>query len=154
MFRQNWVGFFVKRKKGVYRVHLAYVLLKCWTLDFLGGVATIFVNSVDLGCYLLWDKAFDHVPSKGLAKEPPLALVWDAVIVCTFSGPSVPPVQSWCAMGGVGACPFVSGLFVQGVVQCKAWVGVWSCVEGWNNSTLLCTTFASMFLLFFDFYFL
>lgn len=151
VFRQNWVGFFVKWK-GVYCVHLAYVLLKCWTLDFLGGVATIFVNRVDLGCYLLLDKAFNRVPSKGLAKRNPSCS--PVRLFARFSGPSVPPVQSWCAMGGVGACPFVSGLFVQGVVQCKAWVGVWSCVEGWNNSTLLCTTFASMFLLFFDFYFL
>lgn len=80
VFRQNWVGFFVKWK-GVYCVHLAYVLLKCWTLDFLGGVATIFVNRVDLGCYLLWDKAFNRVPSKGLAKETPLALLWDCLHV-------------------------------------------------------------------------
>lgn len=52
------------------------------------GLATIFVNRVDLGCYLLWDKAFNRVPSKGLAKETPLA-----VIVCTFQWPLSAPLS-------------------------------------------------------------
>lgn len=74
---------------------------------FPWGVATLFVNRIELGCYLLRDKAFNFVPSEGLAEE---TLLLSCEVQWTFA--PRPPVQSWCAMGGVGTCPFVSGLFV------------------------------------------
>lgn len=71
VFRQNWVGFFVKRKKKEF---IVFILHMCF------WHAELWISSGGGGCYyickqrwfgvLLWDKAFDRVPSRGLAEEP------------------------------------------------------------------------------------
>lgn len=94
-------GFGFVKWKGVYCVHLAYVLLKCWTLDLLWGVTTLFVNRIELGRYLLWDKAFNVVPSKGLAKETFLLSCEMQWTLAPFGRPPSPPCpepmcNGWC----------------------------------------------------------
>lgn len=64
------IWFVFVKWKGVYCVHLAYVLLKRWTLDFLGGgYYFICKPNWNWGVNYSGTKAFDFVPSKGLTKE-------------------------------------------------------------------------------------
>lgn len=67
VFRQNWVCFCqMKRSLLCSSCICASEMLNS---GFPWGVTTSFLNRIELECYLLWDKAFNFVPNKGLAKE-------------------------------------------------------------------------------------